>query len=296
MSGFSHEWLTLREGADFAARNRPLTEVLVQRLLAGGDGPCILDLGAGTGANLRYLAPRLGAAQHWWLVDHDVKLLTRLPTELYEWARIRDYRVTDDAVGLYIEGQGFTATVRWCCLDLAKGLSDLPLRDVDVVTASALLDLVSGEWIDSLARTCDENGCIALFTLNYDGCIQWQPALAADTAVRALLNRHQRRDKGFGLALGPDAAYYAAARFKMLDFELHEGRSAWRLDATQIRLQQTLATDWAQAALQIDPLAHSWIEAWLGARNRLAQRADSRLIVGHIDVLALNPRKRLQDT
>jgi hypothetical protein len=232
------------------------------------------------------LAPHLGSGQAWLLIDHDATLLARLPAVLLDWARMEGYQVTDDAEGLLIKGQGFTAAVRWIRLDLATSLADLSLGEVDLVTASALLDLVSSEWIDLLLIACYKNVCSALFALNYDGRIQWQPALAADTAISALLNRHQRRDKGFGLALGPTAAHYTAKRFKALGFKTREGRSDWHLSAAQTTLQQALAADWARAVLQLDPTAQHWIEAWLDARNDHAQRGDSQLTVGHIDVLA----------
>jgi SAM-dependent methyltransferase len=287
MSGFSHEWLALREGADYAARNSVLTNALVDRLVGVGHGLRILDLGAGAGANLRYLAPRLGAGQQWRLVDHDATLLARLPTELCDWAHTQGYRITNDAEGLLIEGRGFTAAVCWIRFDLATSLADLPFGQIDLVTASALLDLVSAEWIDSLALACLQNACAVLFALNYDGRIQWRPALAADTAVSALLNRHQRRDKGLGQALGPDAAHYAAERFGALGFEVYEGRSDWRLDAVHNVLQQALAADWARAAAQFELAAKTWIDPWLGARIVHAQRGDSQLTVGNIDILAL---------
>ena len=67
MSGFSAAWLALREPADVAARSSEVTAKvlmsLVDRTPLRG-----VDLGSGTGSNIRYLLPRLPACD-WRLVD-----------------------------------------------------------------------------------------------------------------------------------------------------------------------------------------------------------------------------------
>src|SRR5262245_61710406 len=75
MSESLSEWLALREAADAAARSEPLTRAVVERLPR--DRPVrAVDLGTGTGSNVRYLMPRLPPnAQQWMLVDRDRALL-----------------------------------------------------------------------------------------------------------------------------------------------------------------------------------------------------------------------------
>ena len=75
MSGFSASWLALREGIDAASRDASLVERLSRVLSARALRA--LDLGGGTGANVRYLAPRLTGI--WTVVDHDRDLLSRVP-------------------------------------------------------------------------------------------------------------------------------------------------------------------------------------------------------------------------
>ena len=76
------DWLALRAEADTRARDEgsaDLLRTLVDRLDRSDDaqiaGVRVVDLGAGTGANHRYLAPRLPLAQRWTAVDHDATLL-----------------------------------------------------------------------------------------------------------------------------------------------------------------------------------------------------------------------------
>lgn len=285
MSGFTPEWLALREDADQSARASDLTAALTA-WASDRPGLKVIDLGAGTGANLCYLAPCLGHDQHWRLFDHDARLLEHLPDLLIAWSRRQGYRARPQTDGLFIEGEGFSVRVRWTRLDLATDLGALALSGVDLLTASALLDLVSGDWLDRLARLCHNHGCAAFFVLTYDGRIEWQPACPADVRVRTLLNRHQRRDKGFGPALGPDATRHASDALTALGFQVKQAPSDWRLPATQADLQRALATGWADAALETEPEAQAAIATWRDARIALVQRQASQLTVGHQDVLA----------
>jgi hypothetical protein len=78
MSGFSAEWLALREPYDRLARNADVQAAVVAAL-AGRASLGIVDLACGTGANVRALGPRLAARQNWRLVDNDLSLLARVP-------------------------------------------------------------------------------------------------------------------------------------------------------------------------------------------------------------------------
>src|SRR5437899_1031226 len=88
-------WLALREPADVAARSALLTREVVDAI--GRHHPLsILDLGAGTGSNLRYLAGRLPAPQRWLLVDRDPTLLADMRTRTASWGTAHGCNVTTD--------------------------------------------------------------------------------------------------------------------------------------------------------------------------------------------------------
>ena len=70
----AREWLDLREPADAEARSAELAERLARHLPAAG-GLVIHDLGGGSGAMGRWLAPRLPGPQHWVVHDRDADLL-----------------------------------------------------------------------------------------------------------------------------------------------------------------------------------------------------------------------------
>ena len=77
----SPDWLSLREGADAAARAVDLADEALRRL--PGSGTVVVhDLGCGTGSMGRWLAPQLPRAQHWVLYDRDAELLEHAARQL----------------------------------------------------------------------------------------------------------------------------------------------------------------------------------------------------------------------
>jgi hypothetical protein len=286
VSGFSAGWLTLREPYDTAARNSALAASLNA---AQGAVPVrrILDLASGTGANLRYLAPRLGGDQHWLLVDHDTSLLSSLPQEMARWVDAHGYSCRAGDETLTVSGPAFSASIRWRQLDLAAAVDRLVLPGWHLVTASALLDLVSADWLERLADACRGGGCAALFALTYNGHIAWSPTDRDDALLRALLNRHQNTDKGFGPALGPGAARTAEALFAARGYRTESVITTWQIGARDGIIQSRLIDDWSAAAAGISLPQAARIEKWRSRRLRQVARGISRLGVGHIDLLAL---------
>ena len=251
MTRFTADWLRLREPADAMAR----APELVAPFAHGARTLRVVDLASGTGANFRYLAPRLGGPQDWLLVDHDPALLA-------------------------VAGGG----VRTLTLDLARSLDALHFEEFDLVTASALLDLVSAPWLERLAARCAAARVGVLFALTYGGFIEWSPSDPADERVRSLVNRHQRTDKGFGPALGPAAAAAAAERFSKVGYEVRTERSDWQLGSSDTALQLALIADWTRAAAEVAPDEKASLQDWAGRRRAFLAIGRSRLRVGHVDI------------
>jgi hypothetical protein len=282
-------WLALREPADIAARSALLT-----REIGGAIGRhqplSILDLGAGTGSNVRYLAGRLPPAQRWLLVDRDPMLLADMRTRTSSWATDHRYVVTTDADEAVIRGQQLDCHIDTRCLDLG-GLSDPGIfSGRHLVTASALLDLVSAGWLETLARQCRERGAAVLFALTYTGRSHCSPAEPEDDVIRELMNRHQRAsDKGFGLAAGPDAIECAARSFAAIGYHVRREASDWRLLPDMRQLQRQLIEGWADAALEIAPDQTGMVQRWLARRLAHVEAGRSHVIVCHEDLAAWLP-------
>ncbi|MEX2467281.1 MAG: class I SAM-dependent methyltransferase, partial [Gemmatimonadota bacterium] len=260
-SVFDAGWLSLREALDHRSRADELLDPLVQEWLTRGWGR-IVDLGSGTGSNVRYLAPRLPQPQSWVLVDHDAALLAGavLPPE----------------AGTPVRMTG----------DLAReGL--VALRDADLCVAAALLDLVSEGWLERVVEGCVDGARGVLFTTTYDGTIAWAAGGSShpdDPFVTELVNDHQTRDKGLGTALGPRAAFEARARFERVGYRTWLVPSPWRLGPGERAVAERLIDGWEGAAVEQAPDQEARIRDWGASKRRTVREGSFALTVGHLDL------------
>ena len=198
-------WLRLRERADAAARSAALTRVIADTLPAG-ERVCVLDLATGGGSNVRFLADCLPGPQRWLAVDRSAVLLAGLREQMSAWGLARGLAVQTDADGCRMQGVDLQCDVETRQMDLGPLDRHEIFAGRHLVTASALLDLVSARWLEALAAHCQEERASALFTITYNGRFSCVPPEAEDRMVRDLMNQHQKRDKGLGEpATGPDA-------------------------------------------------------------------------------------------
>jgi hypothetical protein len=276
-------WLAVREPADFAARSADLTRRLVARLPSLAPFR-VVDLGTGTGSNVRYLIEHLPPVQEWILVDRDARLLSEAAERLAAWAAGRGYTVAHGERGVELTRGERHCRVTTHEADLGARENLAVVADRHLVTASALLDLVSEGWLSELASRCRAAGAAALFALTYNGESRCNPAEPEDDDIRRLLNRHQLRDKGFAPAAGPDAAAIAAHVFGAAGYDVERAEANWVLDEQSHELQRRLVHGWAEAAAELVP--NATISSWL--QRRLAMVADgrSRIVVGHEDLIA----------
>lgn len=293
LATFDADWLRRREPFDAAARTTAAAALRLPERLGGlhrlqrpvGRPWRVIDLACGTGANLRWLAPRLGGPQQWLVVDHDEALLRQWPGAGTASAEALHAALT-------LRSAGCEAVVVRRALDLSSQLESLPWSSADLVTASALLDLVSLAWAQRLVAAATAAGAALLLALTVDGRHRWEPADRDDTRVAAWFAVHQRRDKGFGPALGPRAGGTLRRLLGQAGYRVHAARSDWRLDGAQdagaLDLQRELIVGMAAAAREQAPTAAALVDAWLS--RRLALAACSRLRIGHVDLLAVPVR------
>ena len=259
MSGFSIEWLALRETHDRAARSRTVLEALRAAFAAAAE-VAVTDLGCGTGATLRAIAPLLPARQRWRLVDNDAALIARAKVAAPPGADV-------------------------VAIDLARHL-EAALGDApDLVATSALLDLVSAAWLDRLVAAMGRLQRPIYAALSYDGRVALTPASRLDDTVIAAVNRHQLTDKGFGPALGPGAAQAAADAFRGAGFAVVEGRSDWSFGPPDRDIQMAMLDGWAEAAAAMG-VPSSVLADWQGERRDHVTAGRSAMRIGHVDFFA----------
>lgn len=268
----STDWLDLREGADAAARSRELVGELGRRLPAGSVR-VIHDLACGTGAMGRWLAPLLPGRQHWVLHDRDADLL--------EVAAAGCPAPAADGAPVDVETR---------CSDITR-LTAGDLAGAALVTASALLDLLTRDELDGLLDVCVGVGCPLLLTLSVVGHAELAPADALDARVAAAFDAHQRRMTGRGRLLGPDAVGAAVEELCRAGREVLVRRSEWRLGAAQAGLAAAWFRGWIAPACEQEPELADAAGAYARGRLAAAQAGRLAVTVGHTDLLAL-PRDR----
>jgi hypothetical protein len=263
VSGFSADWLALREAYDARARNPAVLDAVVAAF-KGCPSIRIVDLACGTGSTLRALAPRLPGNQNWRLIDNDLGLLARATS-------------TTHPAGVTVAGVP---------LDLSRDLEAVLDGPVDLITASALLDLVSEAWLERFVVEIAARGIPVYVALSYDGRTELGPADSLDAAVIAAVNAHQRTDKGFGPALGPTAASVAIARFESLGYSVVHGESDWIIGPHDRDIQMELLAGWAGAAREVGELSLADAVGWLTRRRDAVTAGRSSIRVGHVDIFA----------
>ena len=284
---FDLDWLRLREVADRRARSRALARrfAMAVRARARGDTAVLLDLGAGTGANFRALAPLIPGDQDWRLIDRDAQLLAHQPAEIAQWARAQGYRVAHGSGIAAISSGDAQWRAHSVALDVTA-LDRLPLAGVHGVTCSALLDLVSMDWLGDLVRRLGAARLPFLAALSTDGRREWQPAHEADPVIAAAFARNHRGDKGFGPALGGDAPEEAASVLRGVGYAVESELTDWRLGAESEALLELLIDGTAAAATEADTAATPAIAEWRTARHAERESATLRLLIGHQDIFA----------
>ena len=253
---------SLREPYDRRARNAAVLDAVVAAL-AGRPSVAIVDLACGTGSTFRALRPRIKARQSWRLADNDLSLLARAPQSSPPDLTSRPCR----SISPTISKRRSTARSIWsrrrrCSISCrTSGCERLAVE-----TAARRLPVYAA--------------------LSYDGRIEMTPADAADEKIIDAVNQHQRTDKGFGPALGPDAAQKAVERFERVGYSVVQGASDWVFGPKDREIQIEMLTGWAAAAREMGDVPLPDIVGWLTRRRDLVAAGRSSIRVGHVDFFA----------
>ena len=248
----SPEWLVLREPVDAEARSGELVEHLARHLPAG---PLVIhDLGGGSGAMGRWLAPRLPGPQHWVVHDLDAELL--------------EFAVANAPAAVTVEARRSDIT----------RLTPRELAGASLITASALLDMLTAEELAGMLRACA--GHPMLLAMTVAGHVALSPADPLDAQIVAAFNDHQRRGGG----LGPDAV---DAAVEQLRGDVLVRPSPWHLDAAQTELMAEWFGGWVVAACEQEPGLAAEAGAYRDRRRAQAAAGELAVTVDHADLLVL---------
>jgi hypothetical protein len=262
----SAAWLALREAADAAARAPELVE-RVRQHLAVHPRAVIHDLGSGTGSMGRWLAPQVPGPQHWVMYDRDADLLTRA------------------TAGAAADGAPVTVETR------RRDITRLRMDDLggaSLVTASALLDMLTAQEAERVVSACAGAGCPTLVTISVTGRVELTPPDPLDADIAEAFNTHQRRTVGGRSLLGPDAVDATVEAFGRRGMSALVRFSPWRLGADRADLASEWFGGWVAAACEQRPELARPVAAY--ASQRLADAAAGRLgvVVYHNDLFAVH--------
>jgi hypothetical protein len=264
----SRAWLALREPADAAARAQDLAAQLARRRPPGGRW-VIHDFGGGTGSMARWLAPRLPGPQHWVVHDRDADLLALVATP-----------------GPGPAADGARVTVEPRHSDITR-LQAGDLAGATLITASALLDMLTERELAGLISLCAGAGCPTLLTLSVVGRVSLVPADPLDPRVAAAFNDHQRRATERGRLLGPDAIVFAVDAFGRLGREVLVRPSHWQLGADEAELAAEWFAGWVGAACEQQAELAAETGGYTRRRLEQARAGELRVTVEHADLLIL---------
>jgi SAM-dependent methyltransferase len=270
------DWLSLREPADLAARN-PAVLAACAEAFAGRQSVEVHDVGAGTGAALRAVAEKLPRRQRWILIDRSATHLRHARTSLFNWADTSH----DEGDSLHLMIRDHCIEVVLCERDLAAG-ADFSSGRADLVSASALLDIMTADWLEEFIATLIRLRVPVLATLTFDGTVVADPPHALDAAVAEAFRQHQQRQQALGRMSGPRAADLVEGRLRDAGFDVVAGDAPWLIDGQMPALKQSMIDGIAAAAGEMALLAPESIANWRADRSR-----DTRLLtIGHRDLFA----------
>jgi hypothetical protein len=282
---FDADWLHLRAPLDEAARVAAFAWGFGRVLPSE---PVMIDLGAGTGNNVRQLALKLGRAQQeWTLIEKDRKLLAKAPGEMQRWAERNGWTVKEQRRAYVINCEDMAIRVEMRSCDIARNLTDLGVNQYDGLTANALFDLVSVSWLEGFADELAGGGYPPLlFTMNVDGRVTFSTPDPDDAFVLERFHAHMGKDKGFGPALGPAAPAAMVKALTRAGYKVEQAPSDWNLGEKQLPVHLALLDFYAQGATEMEPPAAARIQEWCQRRQAMARTGGAGLQVGHMDIFA----------
>ena len=269
MSGLlevSVDWLALREAEDARARSATLASAVPGLL---GAGPfTVHDLGSGTGSMMRWLAPRLPGPQTWVLHDWNASLT----------ARASEGRPPRDRAGRPV---GIRSRIG----ELDR-LDASALRGASLVTASALLDVLTAAEAHAIVEACVAAAVPVLLSLSVTGDVALTPWDPRDIRFARAFNAHQRREVAGRRLLGRYGATLVGGLFRLAGWNLRTAITTWQLNAGDRLLLAEWFDGWTEAAVEQEP---GLLRESRGYRElRWAQQARGELsaTVYHLDLLA----------
>jgi hypothetical protein len=261
----SPDWLLLRAKVDDRSRSAQLAREAAALLPPGRQ--VIHDLGSGSGAMMRWLAPLLPGPQRWVLHDADAAILEH-----------RDPEPVIDASGLPV--------ISRTSVEPLADLDTSAIADATLVVASALLDVITFAEARAIVDACIDLRVPVLFSLTVAGRVEFDPADEVDGLFASAFDAHQRREADGRRLLGPDAAGVVAGLLMDEGWRVRRASTPWDLTPDDGDLIAEWLDGWLDAAVEQQPDLGGPADKYRARRQAQVAAGDLRVTVHHEDVLA----------
>jgi len=283
---FDPNWLQERYPFDAEARNKELEWQAVHQF-AFLNHIQIVDLGCGTGSNVRYYMEQFPQNQTWYCVEEDAGLKEMFWQNISQVAREENYELEKKGDMLKMTKSGHEMEIHFIEGNLMQldGLVDL-LR-TDLILANAVFDLFSETQFTELIHTISHHSLSLLFSLNYEG-MKFFPPEEDDAFYIEQYNAHMKRPQDFGQGMGPDASHLMESVLKRALADVKAGESIWEIGERDEKMLAYLL-GFFEGALgewwenETEKIAFS---AWLARKKTMVKDHKLAVHVYHKDVLA----------
>lgn len=281
-------WLACRYDADRAARSTGVRD-RVAACFSGRSDMRIVDLGAGTGANLAHCTGLFAGDQHWTLIEQDPGLLDAVEASLDCWLGVLGW--TARAGEQLADGLRFTKNGRSLRVTLVPATVEclaerVDLAATDLVTANALFDLFSEIQFHDVITLLRRFRVPCYATLNY-ASMRFTPSDRLSEHYVDLYEAHMRRPRPAGRSMGARCTHEMAAVATRIGARVERAPSPWILGPGKAPMLRYLVRFMREAIPEVLPCPTDLPQllAWEKERMALIERRGLSLDVSHEDIL-----------
>ena len=282
-TGFEIDWLNERFRFDNAARNKKVEQAFLE-FASTKQNVILVDIGAGTGANCIYFVDKIPQNQNWLLVERDTRFLTPTIERLNNFASQKGYDIELGGHTVLLKKNNKIVEIQVINDSFFRLENLVDLKNVDVVLAAAVFDLLSENQLKSLVKTLFDNRCALLATMNYAG-MTFHPEIKIDRDFISVFEAHMNREQAFGRGLGKNVIDCLDHYFDALKSDYFKGESNWKLTSRDRKMHDFLfgfLDDSIHEMLQVQSDKNEF-EAWLNEKRKNFEKHFLTIEVSHFD-------------
>ena len=281
------QWLAHRFTCDAEARHPGIEHQFLAFFEQHQTPLKVVDVGSGTGANVRYYFDRIPHEQEWILIEQNEQLRDECCRSLVAFAQERGYHWQQQDGTFLLTDDQKTATVQLMSgrIEHIEQLADL--ARTDVVTANAVFDLLSFEQFDTLVGKLVQHEVCLLATLNYYET-SFLPFSEEDHRFMRWYHMHMKRPQPTGIAMGPDCSEEMLDLLAQHHMMIEQEGSQWHLKKNATTMHHYLLhfIEHAVAELSLSADEQRDFDTWLTHRKSLCRQRQLEIIVDHSDIFA----------